>query len=135
MSRSHARFSSFSALSGAALLLLTSVFSLLPAASAMESVTFFQAVTRALSNNALVLAAGEEATAARYDADAARGFLLPSVRFEEKFVRTSVPGEAFGLKMNQEKLLASDFLDVRNFNSPPPRNDFAATLSVEQSLF
>ncbi len=37
--------------------------------------------------------------------------------------------------MNQEKLLASDFLDVRNFNSPPPRNDFIATLSLEQPLF
>ena len=130
-----ARFSSLSALSGAALLLLTSVFPPLPAVSAMESVDFSQAVARALSNNAFVQAAGEDAVAARRDADAARGYLLPSVRFEEKFVRTTVPAEAFGLKMNQEKLLASDFLDVRNFNSPPPRNDFVATLSVEQPLF
>jgi outer membrane protein TolC len=37
--------------------------------------------------------------------------------------------------MNQEKLLASDFLDVRNFNSPPPRNDFLAALTLEQPLF
>jgi len=130
-----ARYSSLSALSGAVLFLLTSVFPPLPAASAMESVDFSQAVARALSNNAFVQAAGEEAIAARYDADAARGHLLPSVRFDEKFVRTSVPAEAFGLKMNQEKLLASDFLDVRNFNSPPPRNDFIGTLSLEQPLF
>ncbi len=122
--------------------LLALVFSLLmcvtlfpPPASAMESVDFRQAVARALSNNAFVSAAGEEAVAARRDADAARGYLLPSVRFEEKFVRTSVPAEAFALKMNQEKLLASDFLDVRNFNSPPPRNDFVAALSLEQPLF
>jgi len=130
-----ARFSSLSALSGAALLFLTSIFPLPPAASAMEAVDFHQAVARTLSNNAFVSAAGEEAVAARHDADAARGYLLPSVRFEEKFVRTSVPGEAFALKMNQEKLLASDFLDVRNFNSPPPRNDFVATFSIEQPLF
>ena len=101
----------------------------------MEAVDFRQAVTRALSNNAFVSAAGEDAVAARRDADAARGYLLPSVRFDEKFVRTTVPAEAFGLKMNQEKLLASDFADVRNFNSPPPRNDFIATLSLEQPLF
>ena len=126
---------SLSALSGAALLLLTSVFAPLPDASAMEAVDFHQAVARALSNNAFVAAAGEEAVAARRDADAARGYLLPSVRFDEKFIRTSVPAEAFGIKMNQEKLLASDFLDVRNFNSPPPRNDFVATLSAEQPLF
>ncbi len=130
-----ARFSSLSALSRAALLLLTSGFLLLPVASAMESVDFSQAVARALSNNAFVQAAGEEAVAARRDADVARGYLLPSVRFDEKFVRTTVPGEAFGLKMNQEKLLASDFADVRNFNSPPPRNDFIATISLEQPLF
>ena len=111
------------------------MFALPPAASAMEAVDFHQAVARTLSNNAFVSAAGEEAVAARRDADAARGYLLPSVRFDEKFVRTSVPGEVFGLKMNQEKLLASDFADVRNFNSPPPRNDFIATLSLEQPLF
>jgi outer membrane protein TolC len=130
-----ARFSSLSALSGAALLLLTSLFPFLPAASAMESVDFHQAVSRALKNNAFVQAAGEEAIAARRDADAARGHLLPSVRFDEKFVRTTVPAESFGLKINQEKLLASDFADVSNFNSPPPRNDFIATLSLEQPLF
>ncbi|MFA6147643.1 MAG: TolC family protein [bacterium] len=124
-----------SALSGAALLLLASVFASLPDASAMEAVEFHQAVARALSNNAFVSVAGEDAVAARRDAELARGYLLPSVRFDEKFVRTSVPAEAFGLKMNQEKLLASDFLDVRNFNSPPPRNDFIATLSLEQPLF
>ncbi|MHB1013590.1 MAG: TolC family protein [Desulfobacteria bacterium] len=129
------RFSSRSALFGAALLLLTFGIPLLPAASAMETVDFREAVTRALSNNAVVQAAGEEAVAARRDADAARGHLLPSVRFEEKFVRTNIPAEAFGLKMNQEKLLASDFADVRNFNSPPPRNDFLATLSLDQPLF
>ena len=130
-----ARFSSLSALSGAALLLQTSVFAFLPAASAMEAVDFHQAVARALSNNAFVSVAGEEAIVARRDADAARGYLLPSVRFDEKFVRTSIPGDVFGLKMNQEKLLATDFADVRNFNTPPPRNDFIATLSLEQPLF
>jgi len=117
------------------LLLQTSVFAFPSAASAVEAVDFHQAVARTLSNNAFVSAAGEEAVAARRDADAARGYLLPSVRFDEKFVRTTIPGEVFGLKMNQEKLLATDFADVRNFNSPPPRNDFIATLSLEQPLF
>src|SRR5512140_1266667 len=130
-----ARSFPLSALVGAATFLLASVFAFLSAASAREAVDFRPAVARALSNHALVSAAGEDAIAARRDADAARGYLLPSVRFEEKFVRTNVPAEAFGLKMNQEKLLASDFLDVRNFNSPPPRNDFIATLSLEQPLF
>jgi outer membrane protein TolC len=101
----------------------------------MESVDFSEAVARALSNNAFVQAAEEEATAARSDADAARGHLLPSVRFNEKFIRTTVPAEAFALKINQEKLLSSDFADVSNFNSPPPRNDFVGTLWLEQPIF
>jgi outer membrane protein TolC len=130
-----ARFSSLSALSVTVFLLLTLGFPLLPAVSAMEAVDFREAVARALSNSPFLQGAEEEAIAARYDADAARGFLLPSVRFDEKFVRTTVPAEVFGLKINQEKLLASDFADVRNFNSPPPRNDFIATLSLEQPLF
>ena len=130
-----ARFSSLSALSGAAIIFQASVFAFPPAASAMEAVDFHQAVARALSNNAMVSVSASEAVAARKDASAARGYLLPSVRFEEKFVRTSVPAEVFGFKMNQEKLLASDFLDVRNFNSPPPRNDFIAALTAEQLLF
>jgi len=130
-----AGFSYLSALSGAAFLLLTLHFALPPATPAMEAVDFHQAVARTLTNNAFVSAAGDDAVAARRDADAARGYLLPSVRFDEKFVRTSVPGEVFGLKMNQEKLLATDFADVRNFNSPPPRNDFIAALSLEQPLF
>jgi outer membrane protein len=134
MTRS-ARYSNVSAMSVAALLLLTLGFPLPPAASAMEAVDFSQAIARALSNNAFVQAAQEEATAARNDADAARGHLLPSVRFDEKFVRTTVPAEAFALKMNQGMLLSSDFADVSNFNSPPPRNDFIGILSLEQPLF
>ncbi len=129
------RCSSVSALSVAALLLLTLGLPFPPAVSAMEAVDFREAVNRALSNNAFVSAAGEDAVAARRDADVARGYLLPSVRFDDKFVRTTVPAEAFALKMNQEKLLATDFADVRNFNSPPPRNDFIATVSLEQPLF
>jgi len=130
-----ARTCTLAAFPALALSLLTFVILFPPAASAMESVDFPQAVARALSNNTLVSVSAAEAAAARKDASAALGYLLPSVRFEEKFVRTTVPAEAFGLKMNQEKLLASDFLDVRNFNSPPPRNDFIAALSAEQPLF
>jgi len=129
------RCSSPSALSVVALLLLTLGLPLPPAASAMESVDFSRAVARALSNNAYVSAAREDSVAAHRDAEVARGRLLPSVRFDENFVRTTVPAEAFALKMNQEKLLASDFADVSNFNSPPPRNDFVGTLSLEQPLF
>ncbi|MBI5905171.1 MAG: TolC family protein [Deltaproteobacteria bacterium] len=123
------------ALFGAMISLAASASPLAPAAFAMEAVDFPQAVARALEGNAFVSVAAEEAAAARNDVAAARGNLLPALRFREEFVRTSVPGEAFALKMNQEKLAASDFLDVRNFNSPPPRNDFIAAVTLDQPLF
>lgn len=105
------------------------------AAGAGEGVDFPAAVDAALRNNARVSAAGFEAQAAREDARSARGLYLPRLTFEEKFVRTNVPAEAFALKLNEERLAASDFADVRNFNEAPPINDYIATITLEQPLF
>lgn len=104
-------------------------------AGAGEGVDFPAAVEAALRNNALLSAAGFEAQAAREDARAARGLSLPRLTFEEKFVRTNVPAEVFALKLNEERLAASDFADVRNFNEAPPINDYIATITLEQPLF
>jgi len=120
------------AILGFALLLLPG----LPAgAESGEAVDFPTAVDAALRDNALVSAAGFEAQAAREDARSARGLYLPRLTFEEKFVRTNVPAEAFALKLNEERLAASDFADVRNFNEASPINDYIATLTLEQPLF
>ncbi len=99
------------------------------------AVAFPEAVSRALGNNPSVLAAGHAWTSARWDVSAARGRYLPSLAFEERFVRTNVPAEAFALKMNQERLLASDFANVNNFNKPPPINDYVASVTLEQPIF
>lgn len=104
-------------------------------ARAGEQVDFPAAVGVALKQNASVLAAGYEAEAAREEARAARGLYLPRVTFEEQFLRTNVPAEAFALKLNEERLAATEFLDVRNFNEAPPINDFVATVALEQPLF
>lgn len=119
----------------AACLALLSVAGFSPAARAAEGVDFPEAVSRALRNNAGLTAAGFEWTAARKHAAAERANYLPRLTFEEQFVRTNVPAEAFALKLNQERLLASDFADVRNFNQPPPVNDFIALFTLEQPLF
>lgn len=93
------------------------------------------AVEAALRNNALVSAAGFEAKAAREDVRAARGLYLPRLTFEERFVRTNIPAEAFALKLNEERLAASDFADVRTFNEAAPINDYISTLTLEQPIF
>ncbi|GAB4370755.1 MAG: TolC family protein [Deltaproteobacteria bacterium] len=104
-------------------------------ARAGEAVDFPTAVAAALKRNASVLAAGYEADAAREESRAARGLYLPRVTFEETFLRTNVPAEAFALKLNEERLADTDFLDVRNFNEAPPINDFVAAVALEQPLF
>lgn len=101
----------------------------------IERVDFPEAVSRAMKNNPFLAAAGEEWVAAKKDAVAARGLYLPSLTFEERFVRTNIPSEVFAFKINQERLLQSDFASVDNFNKPPPINEYMTTFTVEQALF
>jgi len=98
-------------------------------------VDFPEAVSRAMKNNPFLSAAGEEWAAAKKDTEAARGYYLPSLTFEERFVRTNIPSEAFAFKINQERMLLSDFASVDNFNKPSPINEYMTTFTVEQALF
>src|SRR3990172_4868768 len=104
-------------------------------AAAGDGVDFPGAVAQALRNNAGVSAAGYGWPAAKKDAQAARGNSLPRLAFEERFVRTNMPAEAFAFKLNQERFLASDFADVRNFNEAPPINDYITSFTLEQPIF
>jgi outer membrane protein len=104
-------------------------------AAGADAVDFPGAVQRALKNSASVSAAGYEWASARKDAEAARGDYLPKLSLEGSFVRTNVPAEAFALKLNQKRLLASDFADVSNFNEPPPINDYITLFTLEQPIF
>jgi outer membrane protein TolC len=99
------------------------------------AVDFQEAVSRAMKNNPFLSAAGEEWAAARKDAEAARGNYLPSLALEERFVRTNIPSEAFAFKINQERLLLSDFASVDNFNRPSPINEYMTAFTLEQPLF
>lgn len=99
------------------------------------TVDFPEAVSRAMKNNPFLSAAGEEWTAAKEDVVAARGRYLPSLALEGRFVRTNIPSEAFAFKINQERMLLSDFASVDNFNKPSPINEYMTALTVEQPLF
>jgi outer membrane protein len=101
----------------------------------METVDFPTAANRALMYNAAVAAARFGLTAAKREADIARGHYLPSILFEEGFVRTDIPAEVFATTINQERLRAEDFADVSNFNEPPPVGNFTTTLSLTQPIF
>ncbi len=119
-----------------AAVLLLAAFVWNPAAAAgFEAVGFPEAVARALRNNASVSAAGYRWTSAKKDAESARGDYLPRITFEERFVRTNTPAEVFALKLNEERLLASDFANVDNFNNPSPIHDYITSFTLEQPVF
>jgi outer membrane protein TolC len=99
------------------------------------TVDFPEAVSRAMRNNPFLSAAGEEWAAAKSEVLAARGSYFPSLMFEERFVRTNIPSEAFAFRINQERLLPSDFASVDHFNKPPPVNEYLTSFTVEQPLF
>ncbi len=120
----------------AAVILLAACSVLCPSrASGAEVVDFPGAVARALRKNAGMTAAGYEWASAKKEAEVARGHYLPNLSFEERFVRTDIPAEAFALKLNQKNLTNSDFLDADNFNNAPPINDYVTTFTVEQPIF
>jgi outer membrane protein TolC len=121
----------------AAVACLAALLAMIPAnaTSGALQVDFSEALARAMKNNPFMSAAGEEWTAAKMDAKIARSHYLPNLKFEERFARTSVPAEVFAFKINQERLLQSDFASVDNFNRPPPTNDYMTSFTVEQALF
>ncbi len=104
-------------------------------AAAGGLVDFPEAVAKALRGNAGLSAAGYGLAAAKKEARAALGNYLPRLAFEERFVRTNVPAEAFAFKLNQKRLLASDFADVRTFNEASPINDYITSFTLEQPIF
>ena len=96
-------------------------------------VTFPEAVARALERNPALAAASLSWTAAKEEAAAARSRYLPSVVFEERFLRTDVPAEAFAFKLNQSRFTAADFA-IPSLNDPSATNDFTTALTLQQPL-
>lgn len=69
-----------------------------------------EAMRLARERQAMVQAARAEEEAASHRLAQAKGFRLPSVRFDEVFIRTDSPAEAFALKLNQERFSFASFM-------------------------
>jgi outer membrane protein TolC len=68
------------------------------------------------------------------DATAALRGILPTVRVEAGFVRTTDPIGAFGTTLRQRTITQADF-DPARLNYPSATNNYAGSLIVEQPLF
>jgi len=113
---------------------LTAVL-VLPAAAAAqgEPLSLTEALARAdargFSNRA---ARAGEAGASAQAMGAWRG-ILPSLRVEAGFVRTTDPVGAFGTTLRQQRITQQDF-DPARLNFPGPLNNYAGALVLEQPL-
>jgi outer membrane protein TolC len=72
--------------------------------------------------------------ARRLEVGAARSHLLPHISVEERFMRTNNPMYAFGSKLNQSRITASDF-NPAFLNEPKDIEDYQTSVTVEQALF
>lgn len=60
--------------------------------------------------------------------------ILPSIRFDAGFIRTSDPIGVFGAKLRQRTITQADF-DPRRLNRPDPIGNYQGGIVVEQPIF
>ncbi len=105
-----------------------------PAGSGERVVSLREALDYSLANNHAIRAFSESLSAEEEEVGIARSFLLPKLRFEERYMRTNNPTFAFMAKLNQARFKEADFA-VGSLNAPDPVNDYQTSISFEQPLF
>ena len=87
-----------------------------------------------MNGNPEIRAAGKDLLVQKEEIGISKGFLLPKVSFEERFMRTDNPTYAFMAKINQGRFAEQDFA-IPSLNNPSAINDFQTGFSLEQPLF
>jgi outer membrane protein TolC len=117
---------------GTALVLLNSLI-VMNARAEAQQISLDDALRRAESSAYATRAADAAASAARADAlRPARG-ILPSVRLEAGWARTTDPIGAFGTTLRQRVITQADF-DPARLNYPDPISNYGAAVVLEQPL-
>ncbi len=113
--------------------MIASLLAAVPAAAQAQTLSLEDALARAdRSAYANRIAAATAAAQGAGEVAALRG-ILPTVRLEGGFVRTTDPIGAFGTVLRQRRIGAADF-DPARLNYPGPTNNYAGAVVVEQPL-
>ncbi len=104
------------------------------ASTAPQALSLTAAIGIALQHNPEAQAARYQLESATSQVTAARSGLMPQVNVSETFNRTNSPLWAFGTKLNQGDIQASDF-DPNRLNNPDPIDNFDSALNVSWTLF
>jgi TolC family type I secretion outer membrane protein len=99
-----------------------------------QPLTLEEAIAAALKYNPQIVAARHEAAAADFQVTTARSGLLPQLYLTESFNRTNSPLWAFGTKLNQGVIEATDF-NPGQLNEPDDINNFNTALSLTWNVF
>jgi outer membrane protein len=116
-----------------AVIVLLAFTAALPALAG-ESLTLRAAMARARGEGRETAAAKEREEAARQRVSMVKGYRLPSLSFQELFVRTDSPAEAFAFKLNQERFSFQDFM-VNDPNNPKPLNTALSRFELAMPLY
>jgi len=93
-----------------------------------------EALQKVLQNNASLKIAGKEVELAKSGYKQTDASLLPKVNLSYSGIVTNNPLVAFGSKLNQEAIRASDF-SPQAFNDPDRIESYATIIDVEQPIF
>lgn len=99
-----------------------------------QPLTLGETIAAALKHNPQVVEARHEVAAAGFQVTNARSGFLPQLYLSESFNRTNSPLWAFGTKLNQGVIEATDF-DPDQLNEPDAINNFNTALSLTWNVF
>lgn len=119
---------------GLALLTLAMAVLLPAAAARTDPLTLGDAISTALAHNPEIQAMRHQVDAVDAKITQARSGLLPQLSVSEKYSRTNSPLWAFGTKLNQGAIQASDFAPER-LNDPEDIDNYNTSLALSWSLF
>jgi len=119
-------------------LIITCALLLLSVAAAgaeTQMLSLRDAMGMALENNNQVKAAAFNFHAASQGINAANSRYLPVIAFEEAFVVSNSPINAFMMKLDEGRFDPADFATPDLVNKPSARHDFKTVLSIQQPLY
>ncbi len=104
------------------------------AAQTTPGLSLPEALRTAWSQQAGLQAGQAMADRARLEAEAAQALLLPTLQAQAGWMRTNEPMMAFGLKLNQARIQASDF-NPASLNHPEAVSGLGGSLTLQQPLY
>lgn len=104
------------------------------AAEAETTINLKDAAARALAQNRQVSAQALQTDAARYQAKAATGHLMPSVDAAVRATRTNNPLNVFGTKLLQQSVTAADF-NPATLNNPAAITNYQSEITLRMPIY